>query len=194
MIQSKHFVSQNHTLKNILTALDRTFSTQEGAQKAKLTFASYLLLDAIIGNTDRHHENWGILRKRVGNRWQGMLAPTFDHASSLGRELVDISTGKCRQHLLNKNLMGHYAEKAPGAIYWVNTDKRGLSPLDLVRRAALNYPDLFKPALARLQRLDRQAVKDIIERIPTDWITSLASQFAVELIHYNVGELRKIKV
>ena len=162
----KEFRQSNHTLANIFTAIDRTFTTPEGAHKAKLNFANYLLLDSVISNTDRHHENWGILRKRMENRWQGMLAPTFDHASSLGRELVDVSDGKCRERLLREKRGGNYSEKGHGAIYWERTDKRALSPLELVRRAAVFYPDLFRPALARLEHLDRTKLTSIIRRIP----------------------------
>jgi len=74
------------------------------------------VLDAVIGNTDRHHENWGILLRRTKRRWMGMLAPTFDHASSLGRELRDETRGKCRRRLLSENQVGAYSEKATGAI------------------------------------------------------------------------------
>jgi hypothetical protein len=49
-------------------------------------FASYLVLDALIGNTDRHHMNWGVLDDPGSPR---VLAPTFDHASSLGFLLSD---------------------------------------------------------------------------------------------------------
>ena len=48
-------------------------------------FVGYLLLDALIGNTDRHEENWGVIRVGGSRR----LAPSFDHASSLGFMLHD---------------------------------------------------------------------------------------------------------
>lgn len=48
-------------------------------------FAGYLVLDALIGNTDRHQDNWATIRSRAGRR----LAPSFDHASSLGFLLSD---------------------------------------------------------------------------------------------------------
>jgi hypothetical protein len=45
-------------------------------------WVGYLVLDAWIANTDRHHENWGVL---VDQRTDGSrLAPSFDHGSSLG--------------------------------------------------------------------------------------------------------------
>lgn len=189
---AKQFHQSDHTLENILTAIDRTFATLEGARRAKVRMAEYIVLDAVIGNTDRHHENWGITRKQVGDRWQGMLAPTFDHASSLGRELVDVSGGKCRQRILRERRVGAYAEKAPGAIFWDKADRRGLSPLELVRRAAQIHPDLFRPALARLERLNRPKLAALIAQVPEGWMSTLAREFAVELMCYNFGELSKL--
>jgi hypothetical protein len=40
-------------------------------------FAGYLVLDAWINNTDRHHMNWGVIKPL------NTLAPSFDHGSSL---------------------------------------------------------------------------------------------------------------
>lgn len=48
-------------------------------------FVGYLVLDAVVGNTDRHEENWAVVY-RAGHR---CLAPTFDHASCLGFQLSD---------------------------------------------------------------------------------------------------------
>jgi hypothetical protein len=49
-------------------------------------FPGYLMLDALIGNTDRHHENWGarVLAGLGNGRRMAVLAPTYDHASSEG--------------------------------------------------------------------------------------------------------------
>jgi serine/threonine protein kinase HipA of HipAB toxin-antitoxin module len=44
-------------------------------------FTGYLVLDALIGHTDRHEENWGVIEGITGAK---RLAPSFDHASSLG--------------------------------------------------------------------------------------------------------------
>ena len=50
-------------------------------------FAGYLVLDALVGNGDRHPGNWAILeRQRDGARF---LAPTYDHGSALGAGLTD---------------------------------------------------------------------------------------------------------
>lgn len=49
-------------------------------------FGGYLLLDAWIGNQDRHEENWAVLRDSSGAL---SLAPSFDHGASLGFVLTE---------------------------------------------------------------------------------------------------------
>lgn len=190
----KKFQHSNHTLANILAAIDSVFIEPDIARVTKTEFAGYLVLDGLIGNTDRHHENWGILRAREGGGWIGTLAPSFDHASSLGRELLDTSKGMSRERLLRDGLVGRYAERARGGIYWQITDKHGLSPLELVVRAAQIHQELFRPALTELNYLDRDRVQEIIDRIPSTVMTSLQREFAVELMCYNSSKLREIRV
>lgn len=189
----KRFRQSDHTLVNVFAALDQVFQTADAARGAKARLADYLVLDALIGNTDRHHENWGILRKRTTGGWLEMVAPTFDHASSLGRELLDDGTGKSRQRVLDEGRLPRYAEKAPGAIYWQSADRRGVSPLELVRRAATLHPGLFRRAWQRLGRIGRADLEPIVGRVPGGWMTEPARTFAVELMCYNLKEMLRIR-
>jgi len=71
-------------------------------------FAGYLLLDAWIANQDRHHENWGAVFRQGKPR----LAPTYDHASCLARNLKDDR----RQGLLDNHRIPDFVRKAMSAI------------------------------------------------------------------------------
>lgn len=73
----------------------RDYSGSEPRLSAFDSFAGYLVFDALIGNTDRHHENWAVLGA------ERKLAPTYDHGASLGfnvprqkRALVDEVSGR----------------------------------------------------------------------------------------------------
>jgi len=182
------FRHSDHTFENILKALDAIFRDGNAARTAKKQMAGYFVLDAVIGNTDRHHENWGLLRKRAGENWQGFLSPSFDHASSLGRELRD----ERRTLLLEQKRAGTYAEKAPGAIYWNRDDKKGISPLELVRRATARDAELMKPALEKLTNVSENQLREVVERVPADCMSHPARQFALALMCYNLQELHKL--
>ena len=185
---AKEFHQSSHTLANIWQVMDRVFEEPAAARRAKLRIAACLVLDALIGNTDRHHENWGILRKRVGKSWLGLVAPSFDHASSLGRELLDES----RDRRLAEDRVGDYAEKGRGAIYWSDDGRRGPSPLKLVRLATRHSPDIFRPALTKLERLDKSSISDCVNGVPSDWMTPLTREFAIALMCYNRERLQEL--
>ncbi len=184
----QEYDQSSHTLTNIWSVIDQVFKHHKSKKTAKLRLAEYFVLDALIGNTDRHHENWGILRQRVDNRWKGFVAPTFDHASSLGRELRDSR----RDALLSQNRVGDYVGRGRGAVYWTEDDQHGISPLELVRRAVLLYPDVFLPALRKLEKLNDESVKKIVSQIPGDWISETARTFAIALMRYNKKQLLEL--
>ena len=116
------------------------------------------------------------------------MAPSFDHASSLGRELLD----ERRDRLLAENRIGGYAEKGRGAIYWSGDEQHGPSPLDLVRRAVQAYPGLFRPALLKLKKSDKDIFHQIVKQVPSDWMSHSSRMFAVALLLYNYEQLKEI--
>lgn len=181
------FRHSSHTLNNIWEAMDCEFVGSETAGEARIAIAEYVVLDAVIGNTDRHHENWGVLRLSAGDTSERTVAPSFDHASSLGRELPDTR----RERLLAENRLAAYAERARSAIYWTEDGGR-ISPLELVRRAVDRHPDLFTPALAKLDNLDDGSIATIVNRVPDDWMSPAARTFAIALLRYNWARLGEL--
>ena len=65
-------------------------------------FAGFLVLDALIGNTDRNELNWAVIDIGASRR----LSPTFDHASSLGFLLNNSE----RERRLTTNDLGYTPE------------------------------------------------------------------------------------
>ena len=187
------FNQRMHTVQRIFNSMD-IFGVGSFANECRVKLAEYLVFDAVIGNVDRHHENWGILRKRVNKKWRGRLAPTFDHASSLGREVLDTGEKKSRERYLDELGIGSYAERAHGAIFITEDSARGPSPLELVRWClkAPHYRHFFKKACRKLAVLDPEVVKEIIEKVPADWMTPLSRTFAFALICYNRDRLKEV--
>ena len=83
---AKQRKQSDHSIANVLRAIGELFSDAAERRAALTMLAGYLVLDALILNTDRHHENWGVLRRM--DAVSGVaheIAPSFDHASSLAR-------------------------------------------------------------------------------------------------------------
>ncbi len=191
--KEKRFRQCDHTLDNILAALNKLFDpTVREAMFRR--FASYLVLDALIGNVDRHHENWGLVMrfKLAGpvRQFELLPAPTFDHASSLGREQTD----KSRQRMLEDGDKGmaRYLNRGHGGIYFRPTDAHGASPLDLVQFAVRQWPAYFAPALQSVRELKLDDIAHILSLVPDDRISLLARQFAFVLVQYSASRLGRL--
>jgi hypothetical protein len=104
----ERFVWAGELLQNIRPGFDRKLGTDHNLKDIRslvlslringvlapgedwrLWWATALLFDALIGNTDRHQDNWGLLyRQRAGGGLdEAVLAPYFDNGTSLGHEL-----------------------------------------------------------------------------------------------------------
>lgn len=180
------FGQADHSFENIWGSLERVYRERSAAEKNRRVFAGYMVLDAVIGNTDRHHENWGLLRRQVGRQRRSRLAPSFDHASSLGREMLD----ERRTLLLQEKRVGWYSERGRGGVYWGRNAYANVSPIDLVRKAV--DPSHFTRALARLAGLRDSRVIEIVNRVPDDWMSPSARAFAISLICYNRNQLMEL--
>jgi hypothetical protein len=173
--KTKIFRQADHTLENIQLAI-RALSDFANTDVVLTELAGYMVLDALIGNTDRHHENWGLrLHSPVAHRARILsAAPSFDHASSLGRELLDAK----RAELLANQQIGRYISKGRGGIFRDTQQAHGENPLQLVQVAARAYPAYFRPVIERIAALDTQVLHDIFERLPPSRATEPAKQFA----------------
>lgn len=169
------------------SSLPQTLPT--GVEDALGLFVGYLLLDAIIGNTDRHHENWGVIAKRNASGARILqLAGTYDHASSLGRELHDTKR-TTRLTSTGKHGVPGYAERARSALYETGESSAPLSP-----RAAFLAAGELRPAardgwLARCASVGVESLQRPLDRVHPYCMSETASVFAKALTGYNCAAL-----
>ncbi len=188
---------QEHTVQRVLAALSHPsvglpdkFPLPEIIQGPAQLFVGYLLLDATISNSDRHHENWGIIVRRGTNNAE--LAPTFDHASSLGRELSDDErTERLKTKDKNRSL-ARYAERTPSRFFRVSTERRPLHPREAFQIAAEGQPEAAAIWLQRLGSLSIETLGDVISRVPPESMTAATADFTIALLNYNINALLKL--
>lgn len=185
----KKFRQSNHTLKNVLLVISKVIPGEDEKQKAWGLMAGMMVLDALILNTDRHHENWALLRRtKEDGSLEYRVAPSFDHASSLGRELTE---SKLAEWEKEPRRVEWYAKRAPGAIFISKMDEKGADPLALVEHVRKLYPTFFIPWLERLQEVDREAFEEVIRKVPPKIMTERAKTFTLELLLFTQKELCK---
>ncbi len=186
--KDKKYGQRDHTLQNILEAIRITGKEAE-SKRALKHFAGYMILDSLIGNTDRHHENWAFLRwTDEDKQTHHVIAPTFDHASSLGRELLDND----RELKLSENRIEQYIKKGRGAIFLAPDDKKGLNPFELVKVAGNEIPEAFSHWLERMKDVKAEEFDDILYRVPDSFITEPARKFALKMLKINVEKLKQL--
>ncbi|MEQ1837978.1 MAG: hypothetical protein ABL858_06540 [Candidatus Nitrotoga sp.] len=149
-------------------------------------FVGYLMLDALVSNQDRHHENWGL----VFVPDQGVFfAPTFDHASSLGRNEID----KVRTEMLATRDKGRsvdaYVQRAISALFETPTSSRPLGTLEAYVEAAKIRPDAAAYWVKRLANINQEEFRAILAEVPSTEISAPAREFACRMLEINTQRI-----
>jgi hypothetical protein len=148
-----------------------------------------LVLDAMILNTDRHHENWGILMNSPeGDQTHIKLAPSFDHASSLAR---NESEENCTKWLADRsmNRVAWYANRAKGGIWLSDQAPHGSNPLELVVTLQPRFPSFFTPWLKHVRTIPPGQISALVRQVPDDIITPAIRDFVIALVQYTTKTL-----
>jgi hypothetical protein len=154
-------------------------------------FLGYLMLDALVSNQDRHHENWGVI---VSPGPMFSLAPSFDHASSLGRnELDTVRLRRLKTKDKGDNVEA-YVRRATSAFYPTLKGETPLSCLAAFEEGAKLAPKAVGYWLERLENTTSSDYEQIFGSIPDSEITEPASQFALEMLEVNRRRLLNTRI
>ncbi len=129
------------------------------------SFAGYLMFDALIGNTDRHHENWAAVAETH------RLAPSYDHGASLGFNVPPYRRGQVEQ-AAERGTARHF----PGRPQLVSLAREALGRAD--KAAADTW-------LERVDDVDIAQVESAVAQIPESWMSEGARTFVVDFIATN---------
>jgi len=170
-----------------LARVRRAVAAQEGPTQGEhlRPLMEILLLDAWIGNGDRHQENWGFVRDHQALR----IAPTYDVAACLGSEL------KADHHLLKndkrtRDRVLDYIRKCPSGF--------GDGESRLVRQAKVveelsGWPE-FQGVWQRLRPVFEAAlpwVSTFIASIPRGWFPEERAILATTLLELRLDWLKE---
>ena len=143
------------------------------------------MLDAWIGNTDRHHENWALVVRPQATH----LAPSYDHAASLGAHETDTNRHDRLTTRDRVRSIQYYIARARSAFYASPTDTKSMPTLDAFREGGLRRPGAAQAWITRLARLSSQDVEAVFADIPSDWISTVAKDFAMRMLVLNSQRL-----
>ena len=187
------FGQRDHNVGNIVRAIKEMFQDLRNPGLAQIdgifhSLASYAVLDGLIGNTDRHHENW-MLKIELKDDFGWMSAvPSYDHASSLGRELKD----ERRTRYLDSGGVLNYVKRGHGGVYGDDGHNRAPSPLETANYISQRWPEYTQPTLQRIGELPDSEIRTAIDRVPTEFMGDIAKEFAYQIIVTSKTELSKL--
>lgn len=156
---------------------------------AKGLMAGYLMLDVLVGNQDRHEENWGL----ISHEGAVYLAPTFDHASSLGRENQDERRAMKLASTAPLHGVAGYAANASSQLYEKKSGLR-LSTIAAFSDYAATCRSEARVWIAQLDKVNEEIFRKLFALIPNTHITDVGREFAVRLLIENKRRLLALEL
>lgn len=155
--------------------LERLFSNHNILEE----LVRMIVFDTLIGNTDRHQDNFGIIR----NESTGIqrFAPLYDNSSSLGRELPvrNVEMMIRDRQMFNAYLFGN---KSTSLIRWeVEWTKRRLNIFEFFDKVVQLRPFVLRH-LKVIRRLTDKELQHVLEQIPDKVMSSQHKVFVESLL------------
>lgn len=151
-------------LADILSTIDE--QTAMDSETLKTRFWDMFIVDALIGNWDRHNGNWGFLYNNATD--EVTLAPVFDCGSSLYPQADEDLMKKI---LSDKNELNHRIFDIPLSAVTYNGKK--INYFKFLSEG--KFPDCNKALKRIASRIDMKKIYEIIDNTPT--ITELQNEF-----------------
>jgi len=200
--QRHHTIGRVFAMTKSVVPPDSTLPQTEIKDGADV-FVGYLLLDAWIGNQDRHDQNWGVIAtppsrsdvesgRAAANQWLLRLAPTCDHASSLGRELLDEERQKRLSSRDRQYDIVAYVARSRSALFATPSDAKPLETLIAFQQLASRRPKAALFWLDRLLRLDSNSVYEVFAKTPDSYMSETAKVFALRMLELNKSSLQEM--
>ncbi len=151
-------------LHDILSTIDEQTSMDSDAIKTR--FWDMFIVDALIGNWDRHNGNWGFLYNNSTD--EVVLAPVFDCGSSLYPQADDELMTRI---LNNKNEFNHRIFDIPLSAITHNGKK--INYFNFLSEG--QFEDCNTALKRILSRIDMKKIYEIIDDTPT--VTDIQNEF-----------------
>jgi hypothetical protein len=209
---ARFYQSRAHTITLVLSMLMAAVGSDDwplqppdgflafpGVTTAADVFVGYLMLDAWIGNQDRHDQNWGVVVELHGLGGEPQmilrLAPSFDHGSSLARNETDES---CREMLETRDRGRHisaYVGRARSALYphGATGKPKALFTLDAFAFARRQLPSAGDAWLRRLESITHERINEMVHMLPDEFVSEIRREFVVEYLKLNRQRLLALR-
>ncbi|MEI3251502.1 MAG: HipA domain-containing protein [Candidatus Gastranaerophilaceae bacterium] len=158
--------SEYYTVSNIKKTLD------EIDKSLFQGFIRIMVFDALIGEQDRHEENWGITEKNG----KYSISPLYDNGDSLLREFKNKDMLKKFQN--GERDFDAYINRSKTLIYKEDKKKR-YKHFELIDFLNKNYHEMVKTEIDNLNKLTDNDIDLIVNRIPSELLTNGQKEYII---------------
>ncbi len=195
--KKKRYVSGGQVMVQLIDNFDRDTGEEHNLEtirkffsdcEAILTYwAKVLTFDTLIGNRDRHQDNWGFIAERSEKQSieSIMLSPAFDNGTALCYEILEQNIDRYE----DTNRLGRYltGRRAKHHMKW-SLDERGqLSFYEFIKKFAMAFPqirDIIAPYLSFTYQQVEEVLAPLVETVvaPECRLTQKRLDFILKLI------------
>ena len=174
---------------------DLTYKYIESFIDWKSFWSKTFVFDALIGNTDRHQDNWGIILKQEHNNIKNEtveISPVFDNGTSMGHEILAEDIHKFE----SDEVMEKYISRGKHHIKWCLTDDTKQGHFELLQKVAYKYPETLDVMKSCINKINENTFQIILEDlvkfdIPIRLSTE-RSKFMLKLLKFRHDKLKRI--
>ena len=143
-------------------------------------FLKIMVFDALIGETDRHEENWGIIST---NNNKYVLSPLYDNGCNLLRYFKDESFAE--KYYNDDKEFNKYIRKSKSLIYKENS-KHKYNLIELIEELYRRYPQDITKEINNLDKLSDEKIEKIVNKMPDLLLTNPHKEHIINKISHTV--------
>lgn len=138
-------------------------------------FIRIMIFDALVGEQDRHEENWGISYSNGRN----IISPLYDNGCNLLDKFK--LEAYAEKYYADDNEFEKYINRSSSQIRIPSTNKK-YKHFDLIKKLNDENHEIVQRELEKLKKLDDEAIKRIVNMVPKEMLTEKHKEYIIKYL------------
>lgn len=149
---------EQHNFQTIAQILNGLANSRPFRGSWKECWAKTLTFDALIGNTDRHQDNWGVILNVVSDEMY--MSPVFDNGTSMGHEITEEKLVTYDDAAFDR-----YISRGAHHMKWDLSDPTRMRHVDMLKKLAIEFPEARQIMVDCLKRVSGETFARILNKL-----------------------------